>query len=93
MTTPKPSELLPCPFDCGESTPEAFELGDVGFHWQIRCRFCGSRGPSCSSYHAAVAAWNRRACPSPVYNLVNTTPSTGDGGSVNTPTPPKTEEI
>jgi len=29
--------------------------------------------------------------PAPVYNLVNTTPSTGDGGSVNTPTPAQQE--
>ncbi len=56
-------DLKPCPFACPESKPEVHEAGDSGFAFQIRCQYCGSRGPQESSIEKATAAWNRSAIP------------------------------
>jgi hypothetical protein len=59
--TPKPGELLPCPF-CGprEDFPPAFEITNT-LQWRVYCRWCDTAyGNHSSSRDRAVLLWNRR---------------------------------
>ena len=63
--------LKPCPFHKINEDCEEYQFVEVPFpitilgepkpYFQIRCVYCGARGPSESSKEEAIAAWNKRA--------------------------------
>lgn len=56
-------ELKPCPF-CGEPFNSPDFRPSFG-QWQIICGCCEIQGPLCPTQERAIAAWNRRAEPTP----------------------------
>jgi len=48
----------PCPY-CAENEIEDYEWPPPG-DYSVRCKFCGSLGPPCSTWNQAREAWCKR---------------------------------